>query len=252
MGIFGFLKKGKGDTITADMDLPPLPSMDDLGGFPEAHKEELPSLPESFLPPLPAEFPSSVPPAPKETMIYAPKADMPMPTPQAKPEPQKIEVRKPIEEYESPSEEEHNENMEFPTIPEIPSEDVVPDTIPPLEELPEPPEYNYAPEKREIPKMEALRPEPVEEIVPRYAPEEIEQKKRRLVRGPTFMKTESVRTMLENVEIIRTKFKEEDDIFFRITDIKNAQDQKYESFRQTLEDMQRKLLFIDKTLFESR
>ncbi len=251
MGIFGFLKKGKADTATAEMELPPLPSMDDLGGFPQAHKEELPPLPDSFLPPLPTEFPSSVPPAPQETTIKAPRFEMSMPAPQEKPEPQKIEVTKPVESHEEDMHE-TSPTMEFPAMPDMPSEEVVPDTVPPLEELPEPPEYTYVPEKREIPKMEMQRPEPVEEIIPRYAPEEMEPQKRRLVRGPTFMKTESVRTMLENIELIRTKFKDEDDVFFRITEIKNVQDQKYEGFRQTLEDMQRKLLFIDKTLFESR
>ena len=67
-----------------------------------------------------------------------------------------------------------------------------------------------------------------------------------------YVKTETVRAVLDSIEQVKAKFKEEDDIIFRIKDVKNAQDQKYEDFRQSLEDMQRKLLFIDRSLFEAR
>ncbi|MBI5880952.1 hypothetical protein HZB90_02375, partial [archaeon] len=66
------------------------------------------------------------------------------------------------------------------------------------------------------------------------------------------VRSDGFKAIADDIEQIRAKFKEEDDIFFRITEVKNAQDQRYEAFRVALEDMQRKLLFIDRTLFENR
>ena len=69
MGIFDFLKKPKAEIPKTGMDLPPVPTMEGIGGFPELPKEETPKLPEEALPPLPQMTP--------EDSKTAPEADMP-------------------------------------------------------------------------------------------------------------------------------------------------------------------------------
>jgi hypothetical protein len=256
MGIFNFLKKSKSDTIDAGMELPPIPKLEGFGGmddFPAVSTPSVPPLPDTMLPPLPTEIPTAVPPRPEEIKMEAPR--MELPKPQYSPVPQKIEMQMP-----EPPEMEMNEpalsaRPEFPSIPQVPStaEDVVPDRIPPLEGMPEPP--TFRPEELGTPAREES---PVRRIEPEQlphafiAPEEPLFHKRRLPQGPMFIRTDQFKSALENIEMIRSKFSEEDNLFFRVNDVKSAQDQKYEMLRQSLEDVQRKLLFIDKSLFEAR
>ena len=51
---------------------------------------------------------------------------------------------------------------------------------------------------------------------------------------------------------MKGKFKMEDDSFSRIADVKSMQDKHFEDFKTSLEDVQRKILFIDRSLFEAR
>jgi hypothetical protein len=228
MGIFGFLKKPKEESMQAEMELPPLPSLDDTG-FPRLG-DELPPLPETSLPPLPTALPSM---AALSGMPAMPKMELPStPPPMTIIEPRKIEKAE--------------QKFEFPTAPEMPSEEIIPDTVPPLDSLPEPPEF-----RTEMPRKE-FSPKPTEmEDIPLYSAQEEPRTKTR-GRGPLFIRSDNFKAIAEDIEQIRAKFKEEDDLFFRVTEVKNAQDQKYEAFRVALEDMQRKLLFIDRTLFENR
>ncbi|MBU2560890.1 MAG: hypothetical protein KKD17_01235 [Nanoarchaeota archaeon] len=282
MGVFDFLKKSKSDTPEAGMELPPIPRIEGMGEldeFPEFPKEDVPSLPENSLPPLPTEVPGAVPPKPVERKLESPKMELPTlpPIGSAQPSraPRKIgtetalppvpgmEIMIPeppempeAEEYTPEGGAEEPARPEFPDIPEAPSEELVPDRIPPLEGLPEPPEFTSRTEA--VPPRPAQRYAPPKRIEPEalpattyFAPEE-PMPKRREVRGPLFIRTDRFRAIIDDIEQVRAKFKEEDDTFFRITDIKNAQDQKFEEFRQSLEDIQRKLLFIDRSLFEAK
>jgi len=143
---------------------------------------------------------------------------------------------------------------EFPAAPETPGAETIPGKIPPLEGMPEAPSFEEA--KEDVVKMpgepEGMPPMDIEKGMPEtYLEPEEPAQVRRQARGPLYIKTQNFKTVIENIEHIRTKFKEEDDIVFRITDIKNSQDQSFEGFRQALEDMQRKLLFVDRMIFEA-
>lgn len=253
MGLFDFLKKPKESSLKPGMELPPLPEMESIGGFPELPKDTLPPLPEETLPPLPQMVPSKEPkmPSQKKSIDLPPLGELPplptqdndmledTPTPPAR------------EAQTAPAEHPY---MEFPLPP---MHDIVPDKIPPLEGVPEPPRGNIQKVKlSEIPKKDV--PEIKKDYSPRInidTPRETyqqirTQQVRKQLQGPIFVRTEMVRQILSNVEDIQITFRSEDDIFFRITEVKNTQDKKYENIRQSLEDMQRKLLFIDKTLFE--
>jgi hypothetical protein len=265
MGVFDFLKKSKADTTDTGMDLPPVPKMEGTE-FPEMKEEKVPPLPETSLPPLPSEVPGELPPAPEITEMESPKVEMPE-APKIEAAEEKIEAVPAIEEEIpgppaveeeiTPEKAEAAPKPEFPKVPETVSE-VVPDRIPPLEGLPEAPEFKpeevaETVEKPAMPGPAMPQPAPAApaEAPPTYAAEPVEPPKK-VMRGPLFIRTDRFKTVLEDIELIRTKFKEEDDIFFRINDIKGAQDQKFEDFKKSLEDIQRKLLFIDRSLFEAK
>lgn len=285
MGMFKFLKKSKADMTDTGLELPPVPTMDNSGVFPEINEENTPDLPDTSLPPLPTELPGEIPPAPKTEEISTPTTNLPdvpniddtlpegkgylnapIPPGQEKKEAEPIH---PQDNDDMPTKKEIEEVMgnvetamsgkskpEFPSMPDHVSEDLVPDDIPPLEGIPEPPGFEtepatsapYIPEQQHA--VEAVVHEPEHPIY--IAPDEPQETMRREVHGPRYIRSDRFKAVLEDIEHIKAKFKEEDEFFFRIKDIKSAQDQKFEEFRQTLEDVQRKLLFIDKTLFETR
>ncbi|MBN1544727.1 hypothetical protein JW898_04665 [Candidatus Woesearchaeota archaeon] len=265
------------------MELPPIPSIEGIGSldeFPEfPDKDDVPPLPETSLPPLPTEVPGTIPPRPVESKLEAPKMELPalqpIGTALTSRAPRKIGKEKtalppipgmemmmpeppemPETEKYTPDEAEEPARPEFPEIPEAPSEEVVPDRIPPLEGLPEPPEFSSRTETA-FPRP-AQRYSPPKRIEPEQLPStayfaaEEPMPRRREPKGPLFIRTDRFRAIIDDIEQVRAKFKEEDDTFFRITEIKNAQDQKFEEFRQSLEDVQRKLLFIDRSLFEAK
>ncbi len=303
MGIFDFLKKDKSTTGETGMELPPVPNIeaDETRGsmFPELKKEESPEFPDTSLPPLPTEVPGEVPPKPGEEKLEAPKVSIPEPPSpvsskapsKIEPEPlgppaglpkippeipgteeiteeQKMPEEPPVQEMERPEKRpQHAANTskpEFPTTPELPSEETIPDKVPPLEGVPEPPEYmpatsagpapKHAAGKRmqEMPEAPESRPEAFPAPAYTYTPEEKPTPKRREARGPIYIKTDTFKAIAEDIEHIKSRFTTEDDTFTRINDVKSAQDKNYEAFRQKIEDVQRKLLFIDRSLFETR
>ncbi|MFC1723140.1 hypothetical protein ACFL0V_03295 [Nanoarchaeota archaeon] len=235
---------------TAPSGIPPIPEMGQKADLPVLPKQDsgLPEMPaDTGLPELPPEKPVPVVPKIETTDIPIPDVpgipeapaaipevpktetkDIPIPPalpekniPTVKheiPEPKmehKLEAPKPVEKPTSA--------LEFPKVPEA-----VPNTIPPLEGI-DAPEFK-APAKAMVTE---------EHIMPG-----------RDHKGPLFVKVSSFKTIMETITESIVKFKEEDNVFFRITDVKNNQDKKFEKFRKTLEDMQRKFLFVDKTLFE--
>lgn len=288
MGVFNFLKKGKTDADTAGMELPPVPHMD--GEFPDFSMEETPPLPESSLPPLPSEFPQAIPQKPEHETLQSPKMEFPS-TPVWGVEPKKMAARQPImstpptkkefETHEMPTFPDYPQDMpseqelagtippmpqkprteqrpkpEFPSMPEQAADEIVPDRIPPLEGIPDAPEFTPEPEPmhRFEPVPEQSYPDYPEHTIQPFAylpPEEKAPKNVRHGAGPLYIRTDTIRAVLDYIEQLKSKFTEEDNLVFRLKEVKSAQDEHYESFRQTLEDIQRKLLFIDRSLFES-
>ena len=235
MGVFDFLKKSKAETAEPGMELPPIPRIEEPGEMAEEEEKAFP------LPPLPSEVPGELPPTPEMEELETPKIEVPKAQKIERAKPEKIWVEEAEKEMPAP-------RPEFPTISGK-AEEFVPEKIPPLEGIPEAPEFK--PEEAE----EIERPEPempsIEAETPSVYAEPEEQAKPKK-RGPLYIRSDRFKAVIDDIDQIRTKFKEEDDIFFRISDIKNSQDQLFEDFRQSLEDIQRKLLFIDRSLFEAK
>ncbi len=292
-GAEGFPEMNTQDTPSLqDNSLPPLPT--DVPGAvppkPEAQeldtpKMELPATPEMMpqatpekvvpeMPPVP-----DMPPAPDAQPIpeaipempaipVAPQEGAPIPPPPmeaagtaAQPSPQAegavptVPAMPPTEMPEMPPQ------SEFPAVPEMPAHDAIPDTIPPLEDLPEAPTYVPPTSKEELDttldnleaEPEGLPPMRLDEEMPSSADttETPIKKMRKVLRGPAYLKTESFKAILNDIEKIGTRAGEVDEMLFRLNDFKNGQDQCLEDFKQTIEDVQRKLLFIDKLLFDT-
>ncbi|MDP7140797.1 MAG: hypothetical protein QF362_01455 [Candidatus Woesearchaeota archaeon] len=72
----------------------------------------------------------------------------------------------------------------------------------------------------------------------------------RKVSGPLFVKQDSYRSILEGISIIKDKLKQSEDLVLNLNNIKNSKDKEFERWRTSLEDMQRKLIYVDKILYE--
>ncbi len=67
---------------------------------------------------------------------------------------------------------------------------------------------------------------------------------------PLFVLVDNYKCVLEELSETKNVLKNSEDILFRVNELKNEMDKKYELWRTEMEDVQRKLVFVDKTLFE--
>jgi len=110
-------------------------------------------------------------------------------------------------------------------------------------ELPEPP-HDFEP-----------APEPVEEhvIEERHeelpAPEPMAPRAPRSHDGPIFVSVQDYQAILNGVTAMKSKLSATDESFKKLHDIKAAQDKQLDAWRSTLEDVQRKLTYVDEVLF---
>lgn len=67
-----------------------------------------------------------------------------------------------------------------------------------------------------------------------------------------FVRMEEYREILDVIALINEKVKEARTTLGKIEDLKNQEDEEIEAWKASLGDVERKLKFIDKTLFEPR
>ena len=112
------------------------------------------------------------------------------------------------------------------------------------EELPEltpPPLPDFEPEP-----AQALPPEP-EPIAAEETP--ATQPARQHAEGPLFVSVQDYEAILNSVNSIKEKLSEAESSFQKLQTIKKEQEQGLEDWRLTLEDVQRKLTYVDDVLF---
>jgi outer membrane biosynthesis protein TonB len=124
-------------------------------------------------------------------------------------------------------------------IPEVPEITDVPDSIPELE-LPEPPIEHE--EQQGQPEQVITQPE--------HVVEQAEEPREKPLTGPVFLRMEQFREAMKGLHRSKEALRSANTHFDNITSIKNDQDKLFESLRLIVEDMERKLLYVDKTLFE--
>lgn len=90
-------------------------------------------------------------------------------------------------------------------------------------------------------------------IAPRFEgqKEEKQLKERYLpVKRTLFIDVNNFNSVISNINYIKGKLKESDDALVKLNDTKLSEDKAFEKWRTQMEDVQRKLLYIDKALFE--
>ncbi len=115
----------------------------------------------------------------------------------------------------------------------------------PMPELPEMPERLLpapAGEKevmvfdRTVPKEEIPEPEPVAEVV-RHMPVQ-----------PTFVAVEDYKRIINDTNVVRSKLMEAENFVRRLGDLKNEEERAFDKWRSQLEDVEKKLSYVDKLI----
>ncbi len=168
---------------------------------------------------------------------------------------------------------------ELPPIDDLPEFDDLPNLKPDISPKPAMPKPMQ--EEQPIPTMPKLQPRPVVQPMPQLQPkpivsggysipklkpitspetedmnEEIRMppppKNRPMINAPSYIKAENFKEMLGGVQVVKDNLRECDEIFGRLNQIKNDEDKEFEKWRSRLEDLQRKLIYVDKVLFEAK
>lgn len=67
---------------------------------------------------------------------------------------------------------------------------------------------------------------------------------------PVYVKIEEYKDVLELMNMVKTKLDDAKNILNHISELKNEEDAELESWRLSIEDMDKKIQFIDHALFE--
>ena len=73
---------------------------------------------------------------------------------------------------------------------------------------------------------------------------------RRHARQQTFVKVDRFKTVLDNISMIRSDLRKSEEALLKLENMKGSKDRSYDKFKSSLDDLQKKLIFIDKTLFK--
>ena len=217
MGFLKFLKREKKKEDLDELDLPPAPPP--LEGFDESM-----ALPE---------FPDL--------------------------ESEKISATKEFPDFDFDDEEKGMPSMgkdefNFPPLPESLEKPIAPQPIKPMTSLPE--IKPQAPQQ--VPEEFSLQ-EPQEQfegvdIFPQQERDIFRQQKRFIGELPEertiYIKVNNFKAMLGSIIIIRDDLKKSEETLTKLENIKSTKDKSFDKVRLCLDDLQKKLIFIDKTLFK--
>jgi hypothetical protein len=70
--------------------------------------------------------------------------------------------------------------------------------------------------------------------------------------GPIFVEVADYRHVLDGIDFMKAKLKESEDYIFKVEEYNEQKHNEFEQWKVALEDIQRKLVFVEKTLFEKR
>lgn len=116
------------------------------------------------------------------------------------------------------------------SLPEIPSD------------LPEFPEAEIRPTKRLNIESFASRAVNVER-------KELDERDDLVLRKPIYVDLDLFKAMTDEIEMVKKHLKEMDDGISRLEDFRGDEQKEFEKWRKSLEDVQRKLIFADRSLF---
>ena len=231
VGFLKFLKREKEESLD-ELDLPPAPPP--LEGIEEG--TEFPAFPD---------FEEN---KQKSKISGAPKiSDF-----------HEISVKDEMPSFDFPEEEKipdfgKQEDMQFPGFPEMEQEPVtdIPNIMAPAD-IPEPEQTTFQP-MPEL-KQEVREDKPMTDDFPRIGRRLFRQEKRLANeishRKETYVRVDRFRATLQNIGMIKGNLRKSEEILIKLENIKNAKDMSFDKVKSSLDDLQRKLIFVDKTLFK--
>lgn len=120
--------------------------------------------------------------------------------------------------------------MKFPEFPKI---EPITEEVMPIKPIPTLPTHEFEPKKKEKKETTVVK-----------------EKRFPSVGKDIFVKADQYKEILESVDVTKRKIRESEKILERLNEIKNIKDNEFEKWRTLLEDIERKSVYIDKTLFE--
>ena len=69
-------------------------------------------------------------------------------------------------------------------------------------------------------------------------------------RREAYVRVDRFRATLQNIGMIKGNLRKSEEILIKLENIKNAKDMSFDKVKSSLDDLQRKLIFVDKTLFK--
>jgi len=107
-------------------------------------------------------------------------------------------------------------------------------------ELPEFPEFKEVPAEKRL-----FEEESVYEVG-----KEVEELKKHVPLKPVFVEVEKFKDVLDDLNSTKISLKDGEEIMSKLEEIRLEKDKNFDKLKTRLEDIQRKLIFIDRTLFE--
>ena len=218
MGFFKFLKKDKKEGNDAELDLPPAPPP--LEGFEDDKNSDFPEFPQIS--------------APKDDDF---KFDFP-------------------QDDKMPDLGKDGELPDFPDLEDldkVPSANPQPVSVSSMQQAPKMmPSFNQTPIPRQEfnapasqPAVQANPAAPTQAIPKHRGPE-------RIVRsGESFyVRVDRFKIALDHINVIRSDLKKSEVDLMKLEGLKQEKDKSLDKFRLSLDDLQKKLIFVDKTLFK--
>ncbi|MBD3310473.1 hypothetical protein GF351_04595 [Candidatus Woesearchaeota archaeon] len=195
---------------------------------------------------LKKEFELPPPPPPIGEDEGLPEFPPPPPTPSEKPRKAKagpeLPPPPPVRWEEEPKAPEKEEPK--PATPSMPAAPRMP---------PQPkPEIRPLPKIHEVRKAPQPRPHhPLHEMPaePEYH-ERAAKKPHTMPQGPVFVRAENYQGIINSINSIKAEMKQADDVVLRLDELEKERGNAFKRWREQLEDVQRKLIFVDKSLFE--
>ncbi len=227
--LVGFLKFLKREKKSLDeLDLPPAPPP--LEGFEESELPELPEFPEL------------------EEKISAPREEPKFDFPgKGAPEfPKEAE----FPEMSDLGKEELPEFPEMQEVGEEPAAPLMSAPIPPIISPQIPEQMPAMPEQ----KTEELKSSFTEEAYPKITGRLFAPEKRALRERPTaktiYVKVDKFKATLGSINMVRSDLRKSEEALMKLENIKSSKDKSFDKLKLSLDDLQEKLIFIDKTLFK--
>lgn len=83
------------------------------------------------------------------------------------------------------------------------------------------------------------------------SPEATEEREKPAKEGPIYVRIDDFRLFMEGQSLVKNNLKEADNIITRLNEIKIEEDKEFERWRASLEDINKRINFIDRKIFES-